>query len=289
MKEFNLTYLAQYFNHILGEDDFEIKAFVNNYVKDDKVKGTVQGTIYPVFAKGISALSSSLQITFEVPCDNDLQFQRYISKIQSLCGESRFNIDATWNTEIDGTGESGGSIYNCYSQLQLEYPLTEPQESNGIIVLIVQLTGAIRITKESGNELLIGYDVETNLSLYEYFEGENLSIISIGVKTVKEGASDTAETLNTKIPYFTAQNTFYTIDFYYTGSFIEDRILKHIEKKKVDVDDDYEEEMELYVYLTRKYPNGIEIKHKCMVLSDSQIIESPSTYTHIILNLQTVD
>ena len=282
MKEFNLSFLAQYFNHILGEEDFDIKAFVNNYVKDDKVKGTVQGTIYPVFAKNISALSSSLQITFEVPCDNNLQFQKYISKIQSLCGESRFNIDARWVTE-DGE-ESGGSIYNCYSQLQLEYPLTDPQESNGIIVLIVQLTGAIRVTKDGEKELLIGYDVDTSLSLYEYFEEQNLSIISVGVKT-----SDTAETLNTKIPYFTAQNTFYTIDFYYTGSDIENRILKHIEKKKVDVDDDYEEDMELCVYLTRKYPNGIKIKHKCMILSDSQIIESPSTYTHIILNLQTVD
>lgn len=281
MKEFNLTYLAQYFNHILGEDDFEIKAFVNNYVKDDKVKGTVQGTIYPVFAKGISALSSTLQITFEVPCDNDLQFQRYISKIQSLCGESRFNIDATWNTKIDGTGESGGSIYNCFSQLQLEYPLTEPQESNGIIVLIIQLTGAIRITKESGNELLIGYDVDTSISLDDESYKE-LSIISVGAKTVKEGSSDMSEKENTKIPYMIAQNTFYTVDFYYTGSEIENTILKHIEK--ADNGD-----VEFYLHIKRQYPNGIEIKHKCMLLSDSQIVESPSTYTHILLNLQTVD
>lgn len=281
MKEFNLTYLAQYFNHILGEDDFEIKAFVNNYVKDDKVKGTVQGTIYPVFAKGISALSSSLQITFEVPCDNNLQFQRYISKIQSLCGESRFNIDATWNTEIDGTGESGGSIYNCFSQLQLEYPLTEPQESNGIIVLIIQLTGAIRITKESGNELLIGYDVDTSISLDD-INYKELSIISVGAKTVKEGSSDMLEKENTKIPYMTAQNTFYSLDFYYTGSEIENAILKHIEK--ADNGD-----VEFYLYIKRQYPNGIEIKHRCMLLSDSQLVESPSTYTHILLNLQTVD
>lgn len=280
MNEFNLTFLAQYYNHLLGENDFDIKAFANNYVKDDKVKGTLQGTIYPIFAKGITALSSTLQITFEVPCDNDLQLQKYMTKIQALCGESRFNLDGTWTENPDGTGESGGYIYNCYAQLQLEAPLTAPQESNGVLVMIIQLTGAIRISMGE-NQPIIGYDGKTEISI-DGTNYEEIGLISTGIKTVKEGSSDMSSTENTKIPYMIAQNTFYTVDFYYTGTETQKAIYKHIEKT------DGNNDAEFYVYVKREVL-AETFNHKCMLLSDSQIIETPSTYTHIILNLQTVD
>lgn len=284
MNKFNLSFLAQYFNHILGEDLFDIKAHYNNYVRDDKVKGTLQGTIYPVYVKNVNAFSSAIQFTFEVPCDNELKVQTYMERIENLCGESTFILDATYIEVIDGEEVEQGDKYKCLSQIQMERPMSAPSESNGTLMLIVQLSGAILISVDGENALTTGYDCETWISL----DNENfyeLSTLSVNAKITKNGESDmmsnsSENTPDSLTPYMITSNAFYTIAAYDLGREIDYIICEHIEKF------DTYREPEQIVYIKRILPNGDTQTHKCMILSDSQIQETPSTFRHYIINLQ---
>ena len=285
MKEFKIAFLAQYINHLLGEEWFDIKAHYNNYVGNSKVKGTLQGTINPVFVKGVDAISSSLQLSFEVPCDNNAEMQGYMEKIESICGMSEFILDASYIKEVDGENVTVDNQYKCLMQLQADRPFTAPSESNGYLMIIIMLSGSVLVNKVSSNQPITGYDVYTSISIdngNETIDGE-LAIISLSVKIVKEGDSQVIENTGTLTPYMTASNTFYTIDCYDLQRDIDAKICEHIERATLN------QEAELVVVLDRRFQNGTLITHKCMVLSDSQIIETPSTFRHYILNLQTMD
>lgn len=283
MKEFKIAFLAQYINHLLGEEWFDIKAHYNNYVGNSKVKGTLQGTINPVFVKGVDAISSSLQLSFEVPCDNNAEMQGYMEKIESLCGMSEFILDASYIEEVDGENVTVDNQYKCLMQLQADRPFTAPSESNGYLMIIIMLSGSVLVNKVSSNQPITGYDVNTSISIDGGETFHELAIISLSAKIVKEGDSQVIENTGTLTPYMTASNTFYTIDCYDLQRDIDVKICSHIEKTL-----DFTEP-EFRVEIIRAIGDKIVIEHSCMVLSDSQIIETPSTFRHYILNLQTMN
>ena len=276
MNKFNLQYLASYFNHKLGYEDFDIQATENLRPSTGKVQGTLQGTIQPILIKGVNGLSSSLQLTFEVPCENQSKLNKLMAKIESLCGMEGFNLDVDF---LDEDGEVKTERFVCLSQLQMERPMTSPQNSNGALQIIITLTGAV-LVKYGEDNLSTGFEVETYGSL-DGVKYEELSIISVGIKCVKNGKSDQIEGNSMMDTYFVARNTFYVIDAYYTGKDFDKAIRNHIESIDNDID--------FYVWIKRVYPDGQEVIRKCAVISDSQITETPATFNHYVVNLQGVE
>jgi hypothetical protein len=272
--------LASYFNQRLGYEDFDIQATENLRPSTGKVQGTLQGTIQPILIKGVNGLSSSLQLTFEVPCENQVRLNKLMAKIENLCGMENFNLDI----DLLSFDENGNEViktekYTCLSQLQMERPMTSPQNSNGALQIIITLTGAV-LVKYGEDNLSTGFEVETYGSL-DGVKYEELSVISVGIKCVKNGESDMTEESAVMKPYFVARNTFYVIDAYYTGKDFDKAIRNHIESIDNDID--------LFVWIKRVYPDGQEVIRKCAVISDSQIMETPATFNHYVVNLQGVE